>query len=145
MSSPSHSVTVWIDRLRESDPLAAEELWRRFFSRMVEVARRRLGDSLRRVADEEDAALDAFDRFHRGVQAGRFPDLQDRDDLWRILFVLTVNAAANACRDGRRQKRGGGEGRGDSAIGEGPLAAEPSPEEAACLRERLARMLAALP
>jgi len=36
----------------------------------------------RRVADEEDVVLAAFERFDHGVASGRFPKLNDRDDLW---------------------------------------------------------------
>ena len=43
--------------------------------------------------DEEDVALAAFERFHRAALAGRFPQLHDRGDLWRILFTLTLRAA----------------------------------------------------
>jgi ECF sigma factor len=48
------------------------------------VARGRLRDACRAVADEEDVALDTFDSFLRGVRDGRFPALNDREDLWRI-------------------------------------------------------------
>src|SRR5262245_2537010 len=137
MPSSSHSITIWIDRLRQSDPLAAQELWQRFFTGMVEVARRRLGGLPRGPADEEDVALEAFARFHRGMEAGRFPNLQDRGDLWRILFALTVNSAATLLRNQGRQKRGGGVAMVADAV---PIDDGPSPEEVACLRESLARL-----
>ena len=59
------------------------------------------------MADEEDAALDAFNSFLAGVVRGRFPQLNDRDDLWRLLVVLTVRKAIGQRRDLTRQKRGG--------------------------------------
>jgi hypothetical protein len=34
MQPSSHSVTLWIEQLRASDPVAARELWQRFFGRM---------------------------------------------------------------------------------------------------------------
>ena len=37
----------------------------------------------------EDVVVDAFDSLCRGVQAGRFPNLDDRDDLWQVLMLLT--------------------------------------------------------
>ena len=45
------------------------------------------------VEDEEDAALNAFDSFCRGLSLGRFDQLRDRDALWRLLAVLTVREA----------------------------------------------------
>ena len=62
----------------------------------------------RAVADEEDAALSAFDSFCRGAARGRFPRLDDRDDLWRLLVVITERKAARPGRARARQKRGGG-------------------------------------
>src|SRR5262249_14538410 len=76
--------------------------------------------------------------------AGRFPQLRDRGDLWRILFRLTTNAAADQRDREEREKRGGGEVRGGSALSDA-VAEGPTPEEAAQLSEHLARLLAALP
>jgi hypothetical protein len=42
----------------------------------------------RRAADEEDVVQDAFHSFFRGVSAGRFPQLNDRDNLWRLLVAI---------------------------------------------------------
>jgi hypothetical protein len=60
------------------------------------------------VADEEDVALSAFDSFCRGAEKGRFPRLQDCDDLWQLLFMITTRKAADLVEHERRQKRGGG-------------------------------------
>ena len=141
MTPPSHSVSALIERLRDSDPSAARQLWERFFSRMVAVARRRLAGSPRRVADEEDAALSAFLAFDRGARAGRFPDLKDRDDLWGLLFTLTVRAAGAQARDAARLKRGGGEVRGDSALLPAVAAEGEAPDEEAAFQDHLRRAL----
>src|SRR4051794_38944348 len=69
----SCSVTVWIEGLKAGDPEAAEKLWRRYFEALVRVARGRLRGASRAVADEEDAALNAFDSFCRGAARGRYP------------------------------------------------------------------------
>jgi hypothetical protein len=39
MSPGSHSVTRWIERLKDDDPHAAAVLWERFVARMLAVAR----------------------------------------------------------------------------------------------------------
>lgn len=145
--SASHSISVWIDRFRASDQEAARVLWERFFDRMVAIARRRLGPGPRRAADEEDVAVKAFTRFHQAVLAGRFPLLHDRNDLWAVLLTLTERTAASQVRHELRQKRGGGDIRGDSALRSirgteiEPQTAEPTPEESALLRDELARLL----
>jgi DNA-directed RNA polymerase specialized sigma24 family protein len=102
------SVTVWIESLKAGDGAAAEKLWRRYFEDLVRLARARLRGVRKAVADEEDAALDAFDSFVRGAARGRYPRLDDRDDLWRLLVVITERKALDQAHHERRQKRGGG-------------------------------------
>jgi len=41
-------------------------------------------------------------------EKGRFPRLQDCDDLWQLLFMITTRKAADLVEHERRQKRGGG-------------------------------------
>jgi RNA polymerase sigma factor (sigma-70 family) len=145
MAPDSHSVTRWIERLKNDDAQAASVLWERFADRMLAVSRRRLGNAPRRVADEEDVVVAAFERFHHGVRNGRFPRLDDRDDLWAILFTLTDCHAARQVRDQQRDKRGGGEVRGDSALQTAePIDDTPTPAEAVLLQENMAGLLAAL-
>ncbi len=145
MSPDSHSVTRWIERLKENDPRAAGALWERFAERILAVARQRLGKAPRRVADEKNVVLAAFERFHHGLRQGRFPRLEDRDDLWAILFTLTTRHAARQLRDQHRDKRGQGQVRGDSALDTvEPADDTPTPAEALLLQERLALLLDAL-
>jgi RNA polymerase sigma factor (sigma-70 family) len=138
------SITLWLRKLESEPEPAARALWGHFFARMTALARQRLAGGPRGAADEEDVALAAFERFHRAALAGRFPRLRDRDDLWRVLFRLTANAARDQLRAEEAAKRGGGEVLGGSALDD--AAAEgPTPEEAAQMSEGLARLLAALP
>ena len=46
------SVTSWLDLLKAGDHAAAEQLWARYFSALVSLARKKLRDSPRRAADE---------------------------------------------------------------------------------------------
>jgi DNA-directed RNA polymerase specialized sigma24 family protein len=102
------SVSLWIDRLRAGDMQAAAQLWERYFHRIVALARKKLHGHAPRVGDEEDVALSAFTSFCEGVRQGRFPQLTDRDGLWRLLVVITARKALHLIRDESRQKRGGG-------------------------------------
>ena len=102
------SVTDWIESLKGGDELAAEKLWRRYFDALVRLARDRLRGAAKTMADEEDAALNAFDSFVRGAARGRYPRLDDRDDLWKVLVVITERKAIDQAQRERRQKRGGG-------------------------------------
>src|SRR5262249_55948531 len=104
---PQGSVSRWLQQLQQGKTAAAQPLWERYFPRLVELARKKLRDAPRR-GTEEAVALSAFDSFCRNAADGRFPQLADRDDLWRLLVVITARKAAHLARDERRQKRGGG-------------------------------------
>ncbi|HEX9359606.1 MAG TPA: ECF-type sigma factor [Streptosporangiaceae bacterium] len=148
------SVSSWIDQLKAGNHAAAQPLWERYFLRLVGLARTKLPEGQRRAADEEDVALSAFDSFCRGAVAGRFPQLTDRDDLWRLLVTLTARKAFDQVRDEYRLKRGGGAVLGQSALrpaGEEAepgfewfVGREPTPEAAAMVAEECRRLLACL-
>src|SRR6266446_6848736 len=104
----SGSVTHWIQLLQAGEDAAARELWERYFRRLVGLARTQLQGAARRVADEEDVALSVFASFCRGLEEGRFAQLADRDNLWKVLVVLTARKALRLVQHERRQKRGGG-------------------------------------
>jgi DNA-directed RNA polymerase specialized sigma24 family protein len=104
------SITRCIELLRIGDPLAAQVIWDRYFPRLVHVARQQLRGAARRVADEEDVALNAMDRFCRAAQQGRYPDLADRHGLWRLLLRITFRCASDAIRHEKRQRRSGHSG-----------------------------------
>ena len=106
---------VWIGQLKAGNQEAAQELWIRYFRELVRLARGRLKGLVRRAVDEEDMALDAFDSFCRGTEAGRFPLLKDRDNIWPLLVVITARKVVDAGQQQTRQKRGGGKVQGESA------------------------------
>lgn len=139
------AVTVWLGQLQAGDSAAVRPLWDRYFHRLVGLARKRLRDAPRRAADEEDVALSAFDSFCRNAEAGRFPDLTDRDSLWRLLAAFTLRKAGHHVRDAGRLKRGGTVGRDEaSGVLEDVLGREPEPALAAEVAEECDRLLGAL-
>lgn len=101
------SVSRLIDGLIVGDPEAVEQLWQRYFLRLVGLARKKLDGMPKRASDEEDVALSAFHSFCHNAEQGRFPQLLDREGLWRLLVTLTVRKAAHRIRDEQRLKRGG--------------------------------------
>jgi hypothetical protein len=101
-------VTHWIARLKTGNQSAAQHLWEGYFQQLIERARQKLAGTPRRAADEEDVVLSAFDSFCRGARQGRFPQLQDRHDLWQLLIVITERKAIDLVHHERRLRRGGG-------------------------------------
>jgi DNA-directed RNA polymerase specialized sigma24 family protein len=75
--------------------------------------------------------------------------LQDRDDLWRLLVVITARKAIDQVHHQRRHKRGDGAVQGESAWGDPSEAAgieqvvgsEPTPEFAVQVAEQCQRLL----
>jgi DNA-directed RNA polymerase specialized sigma24 family protein len=105
------------------------------------------------VADEEDAVARAFESFVRRTQAGQFPRLANREDLWRLLVAITGRKLKNQLRDQHAAKRGGGRVVGESALArddafsldELAVSSEPSPKFAAEVAEQFQRLLGVLP
>jgi hypothetical protein len=114
--SSDGSVTHWLEDVRHGDSLAAQKLWERHFPELVRLARDKLGGTPRRVADEEDVALSAMDSFFQAAQAGRFPNLADRHELWRLLLRMTARKVVDLERYEARDRRGGGRVLGESAL-----------------------------
>ena len=85
---------------------------------------------------------------------GRFPDIADRDDLWRLLVTITARKASDRNRWESQQKRGGGHVVHASALGVGTgseaddlaeiVGPEPTPEFAALVTEEFRRLLEVL-
>jgi DNA-directed RNA polymerase specialized sigma24 family protein len=107
---------TWIRRLNNGDREAFQQLWADYFRRLVGLARKKLGDAQRRDADEEDVALSTFKSFWRGVKEGRFPDLEDPTDLWRLLVVITDRKVHRLHARRNCEKRGPGLVRGESVF-----------------------------
>ena len=116
MTFPEQYVTLWISKLKRGDEQAAQQLWQRYCQRLVQLASAKFGGAARRVADEEDMVVNAFDSLCRGVEAGRFAKLNDRDDLWQLLVMLTERKIIDQYHHERRQKRGGGSVLGESGF-----------------------------
>jgi DNA-directed RNA polymerase specialized sigma24 family protein len=151
------SVTRWIGDQKAGGDRAAQHLWERYFERLVHLARNEVKAKARRstAEGEEDAAPSAFDSFCRGATQGRFPLLNDREDLWRLLVVLTVRKALDQLNRQGAAKRGGGRLVSESGV----LGAEdepggntldrlvgpdPTPELAAMVLEQYRRLRAGL-
>ena len=115
-----------------------------------------MGQAPKRAADEEDIALSVFNELCVGAARGGFAEHVRRDDLWHLLLHLTHHKMVNYIREQTRQKRGGGDVRGESvflnaATGSSMggidqiVAEEPTPEFLAVMNEEHARLLDSLP
>src|SRR5262245_21714038 len=114
--SSEGSITGWLTALKSGDVAAAQPLWERYHRQLIALARQKLQSARRRVADEEDVVQNAFHSFFKGVLRGRFPQLRDRDNLWRLLVVITARKALDLLAHERSKRQGGDTPPGDSRI-----------------------------
>jgi RNA polymerase sigma factor (sigma-70 family) len=161
-NSTAGSVTRWLGDLKAGDLAATQPLFNRYFTKLIGLVRARLCSSRasRAMNDEEDVALSAIGSVVEGIGQGRFPRLDDRDDLWRILVAVARRKVVDELRRQRRVKNGGGklvceadlvspeddELRGlddldPTALLYHTILEEPTPELAAIMAEEYARHL----
>lgn len=149
------SITHWIDEIKGGNRDAAQGLWERYFARLVRLARSQIAEKDRRVSDEEDVALSVLGTFCRAAEDGRFPNLSDRDSLWRLLVKMTARKAIDQNRRQNRLRRGGGKVRGESELAKQSdgddqqalaqiIGNEPTAEFAAIVSEQIGLLLALL-
>ncbi len=144
------SVTFWLSQLRSGQGNAAQKLWERYYERLVRLAQKRMARSPKRVEDEEDVVQSAFATFCANLANGRFPQLHDRHDLWRLLIIITARKATNCVRRETTLKRGGSWAQGGRHHFppyqmEQIVADEPSPEFALQAAETVRNLLDQLP
>ncbi|WP_182870196.1 ECF-type sigma factor [Rhodopirellula sp. JC639] len=150
MSEPSN-VTGWIDQVKDGNSVAAVELWHHYYDRLIRAVRNRLRGQNRAASDEEDIVVSVFESFYRAAGQGRFPEMSDRDDLWRLLLKMSARKVIDKRRREHRQRRGAGDqprslatGRGDEDAIIDVIGDQPTPEMVAMMTESLERLLARL-
>jgi RNA polymerase sigma factor (sigma-70 family) len=94
----SHSVSDLLTNLKLGDPHAAERLWNRYIGKLLAVAKSKLGPGTQRHSDPEDVAYVAFWQMCRRAREDGFSKLDDRNDLWQVLLLLTERRARDAGR-----------------------------------------------
>ncbi|MFK7766893.1 MAG: ECF-type sigma factor [Mariniblastus sp.] len=148
--SDSQNVSHWIHLVKDGDSAAANRIWQHYFDRLVRSVRQRLYGQNRAVSDEEDIVLSVFDSFYAAAEKGRFPDLADRDDLWRLLITMSARKVIDKRRHDQRQRRGGNVaihsldgGKEDSIIIEA-IGSEPSPDMVLMMQESVEQLFSHL-
>ncbi|MCA9016053.1 MAG: hypothetical protein KDA77_12040 [Planctomycetaceae bacterium] len=147
----SYSVTAWVKALKEGEAEAAQNLWNRYFKKLVDHAEARIRNCPQGTLEAEDIAVSVFESLWRGANEGRFQQLHNRDELWWLLLALTKRKVASHIRKETALKRGGNSTQkslnSDEDSGytfEELVSDEPTPEYVAMLQEEYEHLLAAL-
>jgi RNA polymerase sigma factor (sigma-70 family) len=156
MAEPS-SITDLLERIAAGDDDAVATLWQQYFPDLVRAADDRMRQSPRagRAENGEDVALSAIESFCCAMRRKKFPDLAGRDDLWRLLFRMTVRKAVDRIRREQARSRGGDQLVGESGVNgaasstAGGLDQMPAddvlPDVVVMMDEQYRRLFAALP
>ena len=110
----TEDVTNWFRELEKGDENAAEKLWEYCVPKMLAHSRRRLPASFCKVLDEEDIALSAFRSLCERARRGDLQSIQGRNELLKLLSVITTRKTLNYIKHETREKRGSGKVRGES-------------------------------
>ena len=142
---PEGSVTRWIAQLKDGDRAAASPLWEAYFHRLVALARTRLRGTRATRRRRGGCRAGRLRQLLPSRERGQFPQLEGRDDLWQLLFVLTVRKAVDLTR---REARQPGRVARERSLWEQAelnpeqlLGSEPTPEFAALVADECRRLL----
>jgi RNA polymerase sigma factor (sigma-70 family) len=143
------SITHWIAELKAGNAEALGHLYRSYLPRLIGLARKKLGGAPTGLQDEEDVVQSVFRSFCHLTEKGLYPWLEDRDDLWRLLFTMTARKVGRLRRDEQLQKHRGGltlpGAPDDETLGlEQLLDHEPTPDDAAEFAEEVKQKLEGL-
>jgi RNA polymerase sigma factor (sigma-70 family) len=95
---------VLLERYRGGDDLAADELFARYFSRLIALAKSRLSPRLTRRIDPEDIVLSVYRSFFVEAREGRYV-LTRGGDLWRLLAAITRHKLLRQFRSATADRR----------------------------------------
>ena len=155
-STVEGSVSEWIQSLRNGDETAAARIWSRYAELLMSMARSRLRRTPRQVADEEDIVVAAFDACFRAFRKGRYEEILNRDDFFRLIIKITERKLIDQKRHLFAKKRVGLKGQSrDSSLSadndsaslkweDQVLSREPSPEFAAAFADEFQRLVGLL-
>ena len=136
-------------RLRVGDDPAADEVFRRYMSRLTVLARTRLSPRLAQRLDPEDVVLSAFRSFFVRTRDGEF-SLTRSGDLWRLLAAITLHKLHRQAERHQAERRSFAreERLEDSNVVPSqnePFSRRPTAEEAVALADELEHVMSALP
>jgi RNA polymerase sigma-70 factor (ECF subfamily) len=147
MSASIAELDRWIVGLRQGHPDTLTDFWKRFGPLLERLAEKNMAPGLRPRLGPEDVVQSVCRTFFRRAKEGQF-QLDDQDNLWRLLVAITLTKIREKTRYHMRDKRGMQHERalaaGDDSVGPALPAAGPTPAEMAEFTDLLEATLAGL-
>lgn len=139
MDEPSEQLLA---RYQAGDETAAEEMFRRYVSRLTVFARTRLAPRIAQRVDPDDVVHSAYRSFFVRARNGQF-SLRRSGDLWRLLVGITLNKVRHQVARETADKRSIDREVSDVFTSE-QISRSPRPEEALALADELETVMSAL-
>jgi RNA polymerase sigma-70 factor (ECF subfamily) len=145
MTVKKDSFAEFLEQLRARDGDAARELFRRFTTQLIALARARFGGGLRHKVDPEDIVQSAYKSFFRRYN-GSTLEAANWNGLWGLLTLITMRKCAERVAYHRAERRDVAREAAAPSGEEGPpwletIGREPTPLEALQLSETVDRLL----
>jgi RNA polymerase sigma-70 factor (ECF subfamily) len=143
------SFPQFLARLQDRDGEAAREVFQRFSSQLIALARRRFAPAFRCKVDPEDVVQSAYKSFFVRYGDGRM-EVDDWSGLWGLWTLITLRKCAERIRFHRAGRRDLARdvsmppGDDDGVPWREVAGREPTPYEAAELAETIDRLLASV-
>src|SRR5215471_4502002 len=136
--SSTGSVSIWVSELQGGSRSPIRELLERYWPRLLGLAASRLRPFPHLASYAEDIALGVFNTLCRGIERGKFPNLDNRESVWQLLAVMTIRRTIDLRRKALREEQ-----LADGSIS-GFSASEPTPDERAEMHDHIQNLLARL-
>ena len=94
----------------------AQAIWESYLPKLMRVIESKLRNSSKRIIDSDDIAQNAMLSLFRGLKEHKFDSLENRDELWALLIIITARKVTRERRREMAEKRGRGTTRGESAF-----------------------------
>ncbi len=141
-------MSTWLAKMMTAKGGGESVLVQQFTHRLVALARRQLPQRVRQRMDPEDVVQSVYRSFFRRLRDGKF-ELDDSQDVWRLLAAMTYHKAAKAVRFHFQQRR---DARRDAAFADAshsgatpPADPAPTADDLATLYEFMEQIAARLP
>lgn len=98
------SISTLLNLVKDGNENALEEIWRIYHPQLISLVEHNLKVPVP-IADADDIAQSTMKSFYFRVREGRFPDLEDRDSLWKLLVTIALNKTRATSRNEFHRKK----------------------------------------
>jgi RNA polymerase sigma factor (sigma-70 family) len=114
-------ITEYLKAFKAGDAARLNDILKAYWSQLVAHCEQRLSRKFKPQQEGQDFAIQAFHNLAEGVRRGRWPRLDNRNDLWQVLLQAANCRIKDFVRNQMAEKRGGSQQR----LTDGPQSSRP--------------------